>query len=78
MPNLFKKSSSKGDASESDPPSGALPNNKEKVPQTALTDPSNATPVFSDPMKKAWEASQRKLPQDKGLLDKAGELTVAF
>lgn len=63
-PKLFKKFSSKDDASKSNPASKAFADDQENVPQTFTSD--NPLPTYPDGLKEAWGATHRELPQAQG------------
>lgn len=66
-PKLFKKFSSRSNASESSP-APDVPANDEKgdLSQTAAVTTDGPVPEYSDSLKDAWTAAHKELPQAKG------------
>ena len=63
---LFKKSSSKNNASETSPaPDVPADDEKGDSPRAVVT-MDGPTPEYSDSLKEAWSASHRELPQARG------------
>jgi hypothetical protein len=75
-PKLFKKFSSKKDASESSPaPDEPANGEKDDVPQTVAVTVDSPVPGYSDSLKEAWTVAHQELPLAQGaekILNKIG------
>jgi hypothetical protein len=74
-PKLFKKFSSKTEASEGGPATDVPADDKGDVPRPITLTSDDTIPAYSDGLKYAWAAAHRELPQAKGaekVLNKIG------
>ena len=80
MPEIFKKFSSKKNASEGSPATDVPANETRDIPNPIAATSDNTIPALSDNMKKAWAATHRELPQAQGVekvLNKIGGSPVS-
>ena len=67
MSKLFKKSSSKGNVSDTSPaPDVPVDDEKGDSPQTLTTTTDGPAPEYPDSLKEAWTAAHREFPRPQG------------